>query len=140
VSFLVDTNAVSEWVKPVPDPGLVAFLDAVDEDRVYVSVITVAELRQGIERLAPGRRREQLEIWIQEQFPQRFAGRVLVVDESIADAWGRLVARTWSAGRPIGIMDGFIAATAQANDFTLVTRNVSDFEAAGITVLNPWTS
>src|SRR6266849_1094544 len=140
MSFLLDTNAVSEWVKPAPDPGLVSWLADTDEDRVHLSVITLAELRHGIERLAVSRRRTRLEQWLNQELPERFAGRVLVVDEIIADRWGRLIARASALGRPIGVMDGFIAATADAAGLTLVTRNVADFAVAGIVLHNPWTN
>jgi toxin FitB len=139
VSFLLDTNGVSEWVKPMPDPGLVNWLAAVDEDRIYLSVVTLAELRHGVERLADGRRRARLEVWLDQELAERFVGRVLVVNGAIADAWGRLVARAEAAGHRLSVMDGFIAATAQIHDLTLVTRNVKDFTASGVAVQNPWT-
>jgi predicted nucleic acid-binding protein len=139
VNFLLDTNGVSEWVKPVPDPGLVTWLAAVDEDRVFLSVVTLAELRHGVERLVDGRRRARLEVWLNQELTERFAGRVLAVDGAIAHAWGRLVARAEAAGQRLSVMDGFIAATAQIHELTLVTRNVKDFVSSGITVHNPWT-
>src|SRR5947208_5361989 len=114
MSFLLDTNAVWEWVKPVPDLGLAACVAATDEDRMHLSVITLAELRHGIERLVMSRRRSRLEHWLDLELPDRFAGRVLGVDEVVAAGWGRLVARAAALGRPIGVMDGFIAATAEA--------------------------
>jgi toxin FitB len=140
MSFLLDTNAVSEWVKPTPDPGLTSWLAATDEDRMHLSVVTLAELRHGIERLVIGRRRSRLEQWLDLELPDRFAGRVLVVDEVVARGWGRLMAHASALGRPIGVMDGFIAATAEAASLTLVTRNVADFAVAGIPLHNPWTS
>jgi predicted nucleic acid-binding protein len=139
VSFLLDTNAVSEWVKPLPDAGLAAWLATADEDRVYLSVITLAELRHGIERLAAGRRRARLEVWLNQELAERFAGRVLAVDAAIAQAWGSLVARAEVAGLRMSVMDGFITATAQIHALTLVTRNAKDFTTAGVRVLNPWT-
>jgi toxin FitB len=140
VSFLLDTNAVSEWAKPVPDRGLLEWLAAVDEDRVYLSVITLAELRSGIERLAEGRRRARLEDWLEHDLPARFAGRILQVDIAVADAWGRLNARARAAGRQLGVMDAFIAATAQVAGLTVITRNIADFVPAHVEVHNPWTS
>jgi toxin FitB len=137
--FLLDTNAVSEWAKPAPDQGLLEWLAAIDEDGTYLSVITLAELRDGIERLQEGRRRARLEEWLRHDLTERFVGRVLPIDEPVADAWGRLVARRRAAGRPIGTMDAFIAATAVTAGLTLVTRNESDFATAGIEVHNPWT-
>jgi len=139
VNYLLDTNAVSEWLKPVPDAGLMTWLATVDEDRAYLSVVTLAELRRGVERLADGRRRVLLEAWLQQDLPNRFAGRVLVVDGPVADAWGRVVARAQAGGQPLSVMDGFIAATAQIHDLTVVTRNAKDFSATGLDVHNPWT-
>ena len=138
MSFLLDTNVVSEWVKPRPNPGLMSWMETVDEDRTYLSVISLAELTFGVERLAPGRRRAHLEKWLTEELPLRFEGRILPVDATIARAWGRTVSRSENAGRPIGILDAFLAATAEVRQLTFVTRNVSDF--ATIKVLNPWST
>jgi toxin FitB len=138
VSFLLDTNVVSEWVKPQPNAGVITWLDDADEDRLFLSVVTLAELRRGIERLAVGRRRKRLDDWLRDELPLRFEGRVLPIDAPIAETWGRLVARSEAAGRTIGVMDAFIAATAVAHDLTLVTRNVSDFKGVFRSVLNPW--
>jgi toxin FitB len=138
VSFLLDTNVVFEWVKPRPDPGVVAWLADVDEDRVFLSVASLAELRYGIERLADGRRRRHLDAWLRDELPLRFEDRVLAVDRAIADRWGELVARRDAAGRPIGVMDAFIAATASVHELTLVTRNASDFRSVVKEIVNPW--
>ena len=135
---MLDTTVVSEWVKPSSDPRLVRCLSATDEDSIYLSVITVAEVRYGIERLDVGRRRTRLEDWLEHDLRERFSGRMLAVDERVADVWGRLVARCRAAGRPIGVMDAFIAATAETAGLILVTRNESDFATAGIRVHNPW--
>jgi predicted nucleic acid-binding protein len=138
VSFLLDTNVVSEWTKPVPDQGVMAWMKTTDEDRVYLSVITLAELRNGVERLPQDQRRARPEHWLDHELPERFSRRILGVDERVAHAWGRLVARARSAGRPIGIMDAFVAATAEVAGLAVVTRNVSDFVPTGISVHNPW--
>jgi predicted nucleic acid-binding protein len=139
MKFLVDTNVVSEWVKLRPDSGVVDWMTEVDEDRVFISVISMAELRRGIERMPDGNRRSRLDEWLREELPQRFERRVLLVDHAVAEAWGRIVARCEMAGRPISTMDGFIAATAEVHDMALVTRNVSDFEFSVREVVNPWT-
>ena len=139
MSFLLDTNVVSESTKPRPNAGLMTWLDGVDENSVFLSVITLTELRYGVERLAPGRRRKQLDRWLQHELPQRFEGRILPVDALVADACGRLVARTESLGRPIEARDAFIAATAQVHRLTLVTRNASHFETTLKSILTPWT-
>lgn len=138
MSFLLDTTVVSEWVKPRPDRGVVAWLAEVDEDRVFLSVVTLAELRYGIERLAAGSRRKRLDEWLRDELPLRFEGRVLPIDPVVADVWGKVVVRSEAAGRPIGAMDALIAATAQTHGMTLVTRNTSDFEASLSRIINPW--
>jgi predicted nucleic acid-binding protein len=139
VSFLLDTNAVSEWVKPRPNPGVVAWLAEVDEDRVFLSAVTLAELRHGVERLAAGRRRKRLDNWLREELPLRFEGRVLAVDQRVADAWGTIVANRDQQGQPIGVIDAFIAATADVYGLTLVTRNTADFDSSVASLINPWT-
>lgn len=139
MSFLLDTNVVSEWVKPQPNVGVVSWLANVDEDRVFVSVVTLTEIRYGIERMAAGSRRKRLEDWLQSEVPLRFEGRILPIDEAVADASGRVAARSEAAGRPINAIDAFLAATAEVHRLTLVTRNQSDFKAVLKTTLNPWT-
>ena len=138
MSFLLDTNAVSEWVKPRPNRGLIGWMESTDEDRVFISVITLAELRYGVERMAAGSRRSRLEVWLRDELPLRFEGRILPVDIDVAEAWGATVWRSEAAGRPIGAMDAFLAATAEIRRLTLVTRDVSDFPLLKA-LLNPWT-
>ena len=89
MTFLLDTNVISEWTKPRPDSGLIAWLAAVDEDRTFISVVTLAEIRYGIARAARGRRRDRLEAWLRDELPLRFEGRVLPIDAVTADAWAR---------------------------------------------------
>jgi predicted nucleic acid-binding protein len=138
VNFLLDTNAVSEWVKPQPNAGLMSWMESADEDRIFISVISFAELRYGVERMAAGRRRSRLEQWLRHELPLRFENRVLPVDANVAEAWGRTVSRNEAAGRPMGAMDAFLAATAETHGLALVTRNVADFPLLK-SVVNPWT-
>jgi toxin FitB len=138
VSFLLDTNAVSEWVKPRPNSGLVRWMESADEDRLFISVVSLAELHYGVERLAVGKRRTRLEQWLQHELRLRFEDRILPVDAGVAEAWGRVVSRSDAVGRPIGAMDAFLAATAETHHLTLVTRNVLDFPLLR-NILNPWT-
>jgi hypothetical protein len=138
VSFLLDTNVISEWVKPQPDPKLMRWTESVDEDRVFLSVISLAELRYGIDRMASGKRRQRLEEWLRDELPLRFDGRILPIDPPVADACGRIVRRAELLGRSIEAMDAFLAATAEIHQLTFVTRNVSDFVVLK-NVLNPWT-
>ncbi|HUY13112.1 MAG TPA: type II toxin-antitoxin system VapC family toxin [Terriglobia bacterium] len=139
MSFLLDTNVVSEWMKPHPNPGVVAWLADVDEDRAFLSVVTLTELRYGIERMAAGHRRRRLGVWLEEQLPLRFEGRILTIDRAVADTCGKVVARSEARGRRLEAMDAFIAATAEVHRLTLITRNTSDFESMVKEVLNPWT-
>jgi toxin FitB len=138
VSYLLDTNVVSEWTKPRPNRGVIEWLSRVDEDEVFLSVVTFAELRHGIERLPSGRRRRRLDEWLRGELALRFEGRIVLIDGPIADEWGRLVTRQEARGRPIAAMDGLVAATAQVHALTLVTRNATDFQASVKSVLNPW--
>jgi predicted nucleic acid-binding protein len=138
VNFLLDTNAISEWVKPRPNPGVIGWMESADEDRIFISVISIAELRYGMERMPAGRRRNQLEQWLRHELPLRFENRILPVDTRVAEAWARTVSQSEAAGKPISVMDGFLSATAETHQLTLVTRNVSDFPLLK-GVLNPWT-
>ena len=139
MSFLLDTNVLSEPVKERPNPGVLAWLSKVNEDQVFVSVVTITELRYGVERLAIGKRRERLDGWLRKDLISRFEGRILPVDLRIADACGGLMARSESRGRPMEARDAFIAATADVHGLTLVTRNTSDFELTQKAIVNPWT-
>ena len=136
--FLLDTNVVSEWVKPQPNAALSAWLAAADEDALYISVVTIAELRRGAERLPAGRRRKAIEAWLHRDILLRFEQRLLPVDVATAEAWGRVTALADDLGRPIGSMDAFIAATANIYSLALVTRDDADFRSVVKSVVNPW--
>jgi len=112
-------------------------MEAADEDRTFLSVVTLAELTYGVERMPAGARRSRLERWLLEELPLRFEHRILPVDEKIAQAWGKTIARCEAAGRPLGAMDAFLAATAEVHRLTLVTRNLGHFPMLKA-VLNPW--
>jgi toxin FitB len=138
MSYLLDTNAISEWVKPRPDPGIAGWLDEVDEDRTYLSVITLGELRKGIDRLAQGRRRDRLDRWLARELPDRFGERILPVDAVVADEWGRLLARAENSGTAVGGIDALISATAKVHGLQVVTPNVARFQHTGVDVICPW--
>lgn len=139
MSFLLDTNVVSEWVKPHPNVGVIAWLAEADEDTVFLSVVTLAELRYGIERLPAGRRRTRLAEWLRDDIPLRFEGRILPIDVVVADACGKLMARIELGGQTIAAMDALIAATTEVHHLALVTRNTSHFDSAVAAMVNPWT-
>jgi predicted nucleic acid-binding protein len=138
VNFLLDTNVVSEWAKPQPNSSVVQWLAEQDEDRLFLSVITLAELRHGVERLAAGARRERLASWINQELMDRFEDRILSVNKAVANAWGKLMAMSEARGTRMHVMDGFLAASALEWGLALVTRNVKDFERVGCEVVSPW--
>ena len=139
MSYLLDTCVVSELSRPRPDSGVVAWMSEADVGSLHLSAITIGELRHGALRLPVGKRRTSLSIW-SEKLRQSFSGRVLPVDESAALRWAEIAARAEQVGRPGSLADGLIAATALDRGLTLVTRNVSDFEPFGVSILNPWTA
>jgi predicted nucleic acid-binding protein len=136
--FLLDTNVVSELIRPVPDDNVVRWIEETDESILFLSVLTLGEIRQGVERLGSGRRRGRLESWLQVDLPARFQGRILLIDESITDRWGRVSAIAAAKGKPVPVIDGLLAATALHHNLTLVTRNGSDVVGTGVPTLNPW--
>jgi predicted nucleic acid-binding protein len=138
VKLLLDTNVLSEVQRPAPEPKVLAWLDTVDEDRTFISVASIAELRRGIALMEDGRRRTALAAWLAHDLPTRFASRILPVDQAVAECWGDLMAQSRRSGAALSVMDGFFAATALANNLTLATRNVKDFTSFGVPLLNPW--
>lgn len=138
MNLLLDTNVLSEVQRPAPSPKVLAWLDTVDEDRTFISVASIAELRRGIALLDDGRRRAALAAWLAQDLPARFAERILPIDHAAAERWGDLMAQSRRSGIALSVMDGFFAATALARNLTLVTRNVKDFAAFGVPLLNPW--
>lgn len=135
---ILDTCVISEFVARQPNPKVVEFLDALDGDDVYLSVITIGEIIKGIEKLPDSHRKTELRDWLQDDLLARFQGKILPLDTDVIVEWGMLTARTELSGKPMPAIDSLIAATVLANKMTLVTRNVSDFEAAGLEIVNPW--
>ncbi|QOZ67006.1 type II toxin-antitoxin system VapC family toxin [Bradyrhizobium arachidis] len=138
MNLLLDANVLSEVRRPAPSPKVLAWLDTIDEDRTFISVASIAELRRGVALLEDGRRRTALAAWLTHDLPARFAERVLPIDHAVAERWGDLMAQSRRSGVVLSVMDGFFAATALANSLTLVTRNVKDFAPYGLSLLNPW--
>jgi len=136
--FLLDTNVISELVKPKPDDRVRRWIEETDESILFLSVLTLGEIRKGVERLRSGRRRGRLESWPQVDLPSRFQDRVLPIDVAIADRWGRVSAIAAAKGKPVPVMDGLLAATAIHHNLTLVTRNSADVSCTGVATLNPW--
>lgn len=139
--FLLDTNVLSEFNRRgEPDQRVRRWLEAADTESLYASVLTFGEIRLGIELLPPSKRRSQLQEWLERDLREWFEGRILPVNERIADRWGLVRAQAQLKGRPLSVVDALIAATALEHNLTLVSRNASDFSVAGLPLFNPWES
>lgn len=138
--ILLDTNVISEPWKPTPDRNVMAWIDAQIVDTLYLSTITVAELRFGISIMPQGQRRDTLRRRLEGEVLPLFNSRILPFDLQASQAYAALMARAKAAGRAIGQADAFIAATAASRGLRVATRDTSPFEAAGLTTFNPWTA
>jgi len=137
--YLLDTNVISEYSRVTPpDTRVKRWVDAHNENTLYLSVLTLGEIRKGTTLLPLGIKRSQLVRWLEVELPFRFAGRLLPINRDIAEIWGTMAAQAQLKGLALAIIDGLIAATAKHHDLTLVTRNVRDFRMWGIPVTNPW--
>jgi len=136
--FLLDTNCISELVRSKPEPRVLEWIDAADERLLYLSVLTLGEIRKGVASLPASQRRTRLEIWLEVELLARFAGRIIGIDGKIADRWGLLAADAKRSGRPLSAVDGLLAATALHHDLSIVSRNAVDFEITHVPVVNPW--
>ena len=136
--FLIDTNVISEFVKPQPDARVIRWLDSAGPETLFVSVVTFGEIRLGIEDLPAGKRRAALEEWFEQGLPAWFDTHLLPVSKAIADRWARLTIHAKKRGASITTADGMIAATAVEHNLVIVTRNVTDFSTCGVRIVNPW--
>ncbi len=136
--FLLDTNVISELVKAEPDPNVVHWIEETEETTLFLSVLTLGEIRSGIERLNRGRRRGRLESWLAVDLRRRFQNRILTISDGIAERWGALSAMAARRGKPLPVVDGLLAATALHHDLMFVTRNSADISGTGVFSLNPW--
>ena len=137
MSYLIDTNVLSELRRKTPDENVVAWFSQRPPVTLYLSVLTLGEIRKGIEALDDDTRKLSLLDWLEADLPAFFIGRVLPVNAQVADRWGRLLA---AARRPIPAIDSLLAATALEHDLVLVTRNIKDFSHLPVQTINPWTS
>lgn len=138
--FLLDTNIVSELVRPSPAPRVTSWIVATDESLLYLSVLTLGEIRKGITSLPQAARRVMLEAWLDGDLVLRFGDRVLPIDLAIADRWGRLAGSAAARKSPLPVIDGLLAATALHYDLTLVTRDTTHLATSGVPTFNPWDS
>lgn len=135
MSYLIDTNVLSELRRRQPDTQVVRWMAERPATTLHLSVLTLGELRKGVEGLTEEARKRRLLDWLEVELPAYFAGRIVSVDTAVADRWGRLLAH---ARRPVPAIDSLLAATALAHGLTLVTRNLKDFQYPDLQVLDPW--
>lgn len=136
--IILDTNLISEPQRQQPDERVVQWLDEQPLGTLFLTTVTVAELRFGVAALPAGKRRDVLQVNLEEKIIPLFASRVLPFDMAATDAYAALMVKARNAGLAIGVADGYIAAIAVANKMIVATRDASPFEAAGVKVINPW--
>jgi len=135
LSYLLDTNVLSELRRKTPNAGVVEWFSKRPSTTMFLSVLTIGELRKGIEAVIEPSRKMTLLDWLEADLPIFFSGRILSIDARVADRWGKIVA---AAGRPLPAVDSLIGATAAHHGLSLVTRNVKDFVDMGLDIINPW--
>jgi toxin FitB len=136
--FLLDTNIISELIKPRPDRRVTAWIEATDEQLFFLSVLSLGEIRKGITSLAEMKRRAVLEAWLDRDLVVRFSGRILPIDHAIADRWGQITGTAAARKTPVAVIDGLLAASALQHDLVLVTRNTKHLSAIAVPLFNPW--
>lgn len=138
MTYLLDTCVISELATKRPDPNVARWIDDVDPESIYLSAVTIGEIRKGIEKARDPKRKEALEAWLHEELLVRFRDRLVVLDTEVFLEWGALTGRLESRGTPMPAMDSLIAAAALHHRLVLVTRNEGDFLSSGVRLLNPW--
>lgn len=135
MSYLLDTNVLSETIKFTPNQSVLNWFQSVPSESLYISVITIGEIRKGIEKLEAGSKKEKILTWLEHSLPDWFEGRILPIDFDVSDRWGYIIG---NSEKTFSSIDSLIAATAMIHNLKLVTRNVSDFPIPGLEVINPW--
>jgi len=138
MSFLLDTCVISELVAKQPNPAVLQWVDSVDENMLFLSVITIGEIKRGIEKLPDSKRKSMLQDWLEDDLLIRFREKILPIDAAVMLVWGQLAADLEKQGKPMPAVDSLIAATCLQGRLDLVTRNEGDFVNSGVTVINPW--
>ena len=136
--YVLDTCVISELVARQPNQRVLDWIDTLEPEMVYLSVITIGEIRKRIEKLPDSKRRATLQGWLEDDLLMRFSGRILYIDSDVMLSWGALVGRLELSGKKIAAMDSLIAAQVVHGNLSLVTRNEDDFKYAGIRIVNPW--
>lgn len=138
MSWLLDTCVVSELVRPRPKASVVSWVRERDEDELFLSVITIGELKKGIAKLPDSATRVALEQWVRRELAERFRDRLLAIHSGVAARWGAMVGELEARGQPLPVIDSLIAATSLQHDLTVVTRNTDNLESCGARCFNPW--
>jgi predicted nucleic acid-binding protein len=138
MKYLFDTCVISELVAKRPNQKVIDWIDQLDPDSVYLSVITIGEIRKGVEKLPDSPRKATLQAWLTDELLVRFNGRILTIDIAVILVWGQLIGRLELKGKKMAAIDSLIAASALHNKCELVTRNEDDFKHAGVKIVNPW--
>ncbi len=138
MKYLLDTNVILELAAKQPNPHVLEWIDEVDSSMLYLSVITIGEIRKGVEKLETSKRKPAITEWLETELLVRFQGRIVEITVPIVLAWGELVGRLEKQGRTQNAIDSLIAAIALEGDYTLVTRNEADFQDTGVSLFNPW--
>jgi predicted nucleic acid-binding protein len=136
--FLLDTNCISELVRPKPEPRVMEWIESTDERLLYLSVLTLGEIRKGAAGLPQSKRRTQLETWLEVDLQVRFAGRIVSIDAAVAGRWGLLAAQAKRRGEALSVIDGLIAASALHHNLTIVSRDTGGFPKGLVQIVNPW--
>jgi toxin FitB len=139
MNYVLDTNVISELIARQPNQNVVDWVDSLEPETVYLSAITIGELRKGIEKLAPSRRKDELTLWLTSELLVRFVDNIIDITTTVMLTWGELTGRLEREGKTMSAIDSLIAASVLERKCTLVTRNEDDFQHAGIPIINPWT-
>lgn len=140
MNYLLDTNIISEFASSAPNSDMMTWLQEHQQDNLFLSVITIGEIQQGIERLPISKKRTRLTNWLHNTLLVIYADFILPLDTPTMLQWGAMTAQLIKKGRKMPVMDALIAATAVTHDLTLVTRNISDYQYTNIPLINPWQS
>jgi tRNA(fMet)-specific endonuclease VapC len=138
MKYILDTNAISELIAPQPNQGIIEWIDNQDPAHIFLTVMTIGEIQKGIGKLADSPRKKALTAWLHDDLLVRFDSQIINIDTSVMLTWGELVGKLEQKGLSMSAIDSLIAAIALQGNFALVTRNASDFQHAGVTIISPW--
>jgi len=138
VNYILDTCVISELIKPKADPQVCSWVDAQDDNHLYLSVITLGEIQKGVSKLDEGVKKTKLQAWLDTELVFRFEGRILAIDVHACKMWGKILAQSEQHGKPLPVIDAMIAAAALVHNMGVVTRNINDMTVPDLMVINPW--